>query len=1102
MMQRLVPFLILAALSVSIPPGAWAQGYFGRNKVQYRAIDMQVIETEHFLVHFDEGTREAALAAAQMAERSYARLSRILQHEFRDKKPIIIYASHTEFQQTNVMPDFIDEATGAFAEPIRNRIVIPFTGALAEFEHVLTHELVHAFQFDVLYRRGIMADAGPYMRPPLWFMEGMAEYLSIGHIDAHTASWVRDASLSGYLRTIEQMSRQDDYLSYRFGQSLWAYIGEHWGDEAIGVILQQTPRVGLVRAFERTLGISVIDLGREWVTAVRSEHLPNVMDYQRPGEISELLTAHRRITDPWYLAPAVSPDGNRMVFLSQRDGYSFDLYLADARTGAIRKKLVSAARDEGFESLRFMNSSAAFSSDGRYVAFAAQTGGRDALYILDIERDRTRKIEFKQLNGISNPTWSPDGRQIAFSGLAGGLSDLYVADVETGELHQLTADGYADLLPAWSPDGRTIAFTTDRGPDTDLSQLRFGNYRVALYHLDRGEIEILPHQDEGKNANPVWSPDGRSLVWVSDRTGVNNLYLFDLAERSLYQLTNLQTGVIGIGPLSPVLSWASQDGRLLYVYFEGSGYNIYAVADPRELPRTPVSDPQRAQEPLVAANTAPDPAPGSAPEPAVASTPEPAAPERTMNGYGRASTLAVTSFYRDRNGIRPSAELPTDTDDRGGPITVMALRDSLSLPDTTSFVVHDYRVRFTPDAIGRPTIGAQVGNGSYGNGLFGGSYIMLSDMLGNHNIIAAGSINGTLSDAMAVVGYSFLKRRAQLGFSLEQVPYYSYMGGGITNQLPGTGGRLAYIEGWRRLLFRSVNAVMAYPFSTFRRFELGATATYVREDEVNNGIFLDTGEPFRLEDRGASVTYLMPSAALVFDNSLFGWTGPVVGRRYRIQVSQAMGDFSFTEGMIDFRNYINWRQRFVLATRLVTLTRQGADADRFPMFWGGSYLLRGYDGNSFDIRGEECASTMTPESISMCPVRDQLIGSSGALLNMELRFPIIEEFQIGFLGTFPPIDLVTFFDAGVAWSNHVCNVPVFGYSTWGNAPCPEEQRRDVRLAWQRNGEDPYLVRTPLYSYGLGIRFNVFYTVLRFDYAIPLSRPDRRGRFTVSFGPSF
>src|SRR5690606_21453851 len=151
------------------------------------------------------------------------------------------------------------------------------------------------------------------------------------------------------------------------GQSLWAYIGEHWGDEAIGVILQQTPRVGLARAFQRTLGVSASELGREWVAAVRSAHLPIVMDLQRPGEFAELLTSHRRITDPWYLAPAVSPDGDKMAFLSQRDGYSFDLYLADARTGAIRKKLVEAARDAGFESLRFMNSSSAFSADGRYV---------------------------------------------------------------------------------------------------------------------------------------------------------------------------------------------------------------------------------------------------------------------------------------------------------------------------------------------------------------------------------------------------------------------------------------------------------------------------------------------------------------------------------------------------------------------------------------------------------------------------------------------------------------------------------------------------------------------------------------------------------------
>ena len=1087
MMQRLLPALaLLAGLMMSSAVEVRAQGYFGRNKVQYRAIDMQVIETEHFLIHFDEDTRIAALAAAQMAERSYTRLSRILQHEFREKKPIIIYASHSEFQQTNAIPDFIDESTGAFAEPIRNRIVIPFTGAQAEFEHVLTHELVHAFQFDVLYRRGIMTDAAPFSRPPLWFMEGMAEYLSIGHIDAHTASWVRDASLAGYLRTVEQMSQRDDYLSYRFGQSLWAYIGQHWGDEAIGVILQQAPRIGLSRAFQRTLGISVSELGREWVAQVRSEHLPNVMDLDRPSDFADRLTPHERITDPWYLAPAVSPDGRQMVFLSQRDGYSFDLYLADARTGAVRKKLVEAARDAGFESLRFMNSSAAFSSDGRYLAFVAQTGGRDALYILDLERDRTHKLQFEELNGISAPTWSPDGTRIAFSGMTGGLSDLYVTDVNGNELERLTADAYAELLPAWSPDGSTIAFTTDRGADTDLDQLKFGNYRVALYHLDRGEIEVLPNQSDGKNVNPVWSPDGQSLVWVSDRTGVNNLYLFDLGTRELYQLTNLQSGIIGITPLSPVLSWAQQEGPLLFVYFEQSGYNIYAAADPRELPRTPV--PEQAPDatsPSLIASTAPVPE---------------SAPVAMSSGYDdadTASSVAVTSFYRSENGIRPSAKLPVNARDSGGPITVMALLDSLAVPDTADFVVRDYSVQFTPDAIGRPTIGASVGNGSYGNGVFGGSSIALSDMLGNHNILAAGNINGSLADANVFLGYSFLKNRANWGVSVEQVPFYRYLGGGITTEVPGAGGAPAVVQAWQRHLIRSVHGVMSYPFSTFRRFELGASGVHLSEDRIYRGYLYATGEPLSNTDRIGSMKYFLPSAALVFDNSLFGWTGPVVGRRYRLQIAQAMGDFSFTEGLVDFRNYVNWRQRFVLATRFVALTRMGEDADKFPMFWGGSYMLRGYDGNSFDIDGEECAAHTS--TISPCPVRDQLIGASGAMLNVELRFPVIEEFQIGFLGNFPPIDLVAFFDGGMAWAQDVC---VTETTIWDTTTCPEQDRRSVQLAWNRGDADPYLVRSPLFSYGVGLRFNVFYTILRLDYAIPLSRPNQRGRFTVSFGPSF
>src|SRR5688572_27484822 len=166
--------LVLMAFTLALPAPGSAQ-YFGRNKVQYRSFDFDVIRTEHFDIYYYEQEREAVMDAARMAERSYARLSRILQHEFRERKPIILYASHTDFQQTNALTGLIDESTGGVTEALKSRVILPFTGSYADFDHVLTHELVHAFQFDVIFRRGVLNEANPFAgRLPLWFMEGMA----------------------------------------------------------------------------------------------------------------------------------------------------------------------------------------------------------------------------------------------------------------------------------------------------------------------------------------------------------------------------------------------------------------------------------------------------------------------------------------------------------------------------------------------------------------------------------------------------------------------------------------------------------------------------------------------------------------------------------------------------------------------------------------------------------------------------------------------------------------------------------------------------------------------------------------------------------------
>jgi hypothetical protein len=356
--------LLLGLAQVANPGQASAQ-FFGRNKVQYRSFDFKVIETEHFDIYYYEDEREAALDAARMAERAYARLSRILQHEFRNKKPIILYASHSEFQQTNALAGQIDEGTGGVTESLKERVILPFTGSYAEFDHVLRHELVHSFQYDVIFRNAAIDNANPFAnRYPLWFMEGMAEYLSIGHIDAITAAWLRDASLSGYLRTIGEMNQRDDYLSYRFGQALWAYIGSKWGDEVVGILLQKATRLGVPRAFESTLGMSLEALSQEWTAEVRKTYLPQVTEYQRPANFAQPILHHAKLEDPSYMSPAISPDGKSLAVFSRRDGFFPDLWLVDAETGKFKRRLVRSSVEADFESLRYQSSSAAFSPDG------------------------------------------------------------------------------------------------------------------------------------------------------------------------------------------------------------------------------------------------------------------------------------------------------------------------------------------------------------------------------------------------------------------------------------------------------------------------------------------------------------------------------------------------------------------------------------------------------------------------------------------------------------------------------------------------------------------------------------------------------------------
>src|SRR5688572_13260919 len=247
-MSRRVTALLVAVCVLWMASPSNAQ-YFGRNKVQYERFDFKVLATEHFDIYYYPEEAAAVDLAARMAERWYSRLSKLLRHELSGRQPLILYAAHPHFQQTNTLQGEVGEGTGGVTEMFKRRVVLPFAGGLAETDHVLGHELVHAFQFDMASRLDFEGNpVGPAVTAlPLWFIEGMAEYLSLGPVDANTAMWVRDASFREKMPSVADLD-DPDFFPYRYGHAFWAYVAGRWGDQAVGDLLRATGPQGDIRA--------------------------------------------------------------------------------------------------------------------------------------------------------------------------------------------------------------------------------------------------------------------------------------------------------------------------------------------------------------------------------------------------------------------------------------------------------------------------------------------------------------------------------------------------------------------------------------------------------------------------------------------------------------------------------------------------------------------------------------------------------------------------------------------------------------------------------------------------------------------------------------
>ena len=1040
-------FLISFVLTL-LSPVAQAQ-YFGRNKVQWEAFDFKVLQTEHFDIYYYDEEADVVHDVARMSERWYARLSRVFNHSFR-KKPIVLYANPADFHQTTTTGGMIGEGTGGFTDAFMNRVVLPLTGDYAQNDHVLGHEMVHVFQYDIAASSNQQRRRFALEAMPLWIIEGMAEYFSKGRVDPLTAMWIRDATIHDRMPNLREITRDPRYFPYRYGQALMAYIGARFGDEAVVRYFMAAGVVGPEDAVQRALGISHQQLFADWAEAARELYNPILTARTtdlgtpligkkpdpppaEPARTNEERRRRRRRRGATELnvGPALSPDGRYIAFLSARELFSIDLFLADAKTGKVIRRLISSDRDPHFESLRFIESAGAWSPDNRRIAFITFARGDNYLSFVDVETRKTEHVKVPGLEAITNVAWSPDGRTIALAGQTTGVSDLFLFDVESRQVRRLTGDKYADLQPSWSPDGRTIVFATDRGRETILEQLQMMKMRLATIDVASGTITEINAFPGALHINPHFAPDGRSIYFIANPEGVPDVYRVTVPDGQLSRVTSVESGVAGITDMSPALTVAARTGEIAFSVFEGDNYNIYT---------------------LPAGTTGTAVAAGAAPA-------DNAAPRAALLPPLRGTGSEITAYL-----MRPEEGLP---------------------PASAQFTEREYSPNLRLAYLGPPTLG--VGVNEFGFGAGGSVTAYFSDILGQHNVgftFQGGGGSGTSNLTEQLGGEVFYlnqKHRLNWGADLLHIPYVYAAAGYSVVPPPGVTpvpGAEYYIQQRQVQLVTDASGLAHYPLSSTRRVE-GAVGMQRYSQKIEEEIF--TVVAGRIEDRTVrrlpgsfAITFGKASAAFVGDSSTFGFISPINGTRYRYEIESLTGDLNFQTALGDWRRYFFMRP-VTFAVRALHYGRYGTGAEDerlSPLYLGQGSMMRGYDPYSIDPI--ECG---TENPALSCPVFDRLIGTRLGLGSVEVRAPLFGTREFGLINApFLPTEAYAFADAGAAWSD------------------------DESVTWEYQTRTD--ARVPVFSVGVGVRLLLSYIPIEFYAAKPFQRPDEEIVYGFNIAPGW
>ncbi|MBV6419314.1 MAG: Protein TolB [Ignavibacteriaceae bacterium] len=514
-------FLLLCITLLFLCDFAYAQFfYFGRNKIQYEEFDWKILRTDHFDIYYYGEMGYVAEIGANYAEEIYDELKIRMNHLVTRRIPLIFYNTSIDFQQTNITPGLIPEGVGGFFEFLKGRVVLPSTGSLKDFRHVIRHEIVHVFMTNKVYR--ILKDhrIPTNKMPPLWFVEGLAEFYST-EWDAQAEMLMRDAVLNNYFVNLDNIfSIYGSFLMYKEGQNFLEFAAEKYGEERIGMLIDNFWMYSnFNQVIETTFKESFEQIDAEWNYWLRKKYYP-LMKSSYPTEFG----SHKVTKRGFNFTPVYFKLQNRhyLYYLANLDGYS-SIYRIELSPEYIQidspELILRGEQTEELESFHLFQSAIDISDDGLLV-FNNKKGGTDVIHFFSVYENRIVKtFQNDELLFITSPKFSNDGSRIVFSAVdRKGFSDVYIYDLQSDKLFRITNDYYNDQDPCFGLDDQQIIFSSDRtGGEFE------GKQNLFSVNLNNYEIQYITYLNANCQA-PILSPEKDLLLFTSDYNGVRNLY--------------------------------------------------------------------------------------------------------------------------------------------------------------------------------------------------------------------------------------------------------------------------------------------------------------------------------------------------------------------------------------------------------------------------------------------------------------------------------------------------------------------------------------------------------------------------------------------------